>query len=113
MMFSSSGPQVQGERVRKIKVERNRLEAGSEDGGGTDTEEDVLAQGVGTAGRGGGGSTGVGAVGAGGGRGRAAGLGHGGGSEDSDNSGGTHFEGLVLVVLGGWFGCVVVEVWKS
>lgn len=72
----------------------SRLEVGSEDGGGTDTEEDVLRQRVGSGGRSGGGLASVGDAGAVGGRGMAAGLSHGGGSEDGDDSSSTHFEGV-------------------
>lgn len=72
----------------------SRLEVGSEDGGGTNTKEDVLRQRVGSGGRSGGGLASVGDAGAVGGRGSAASLGHGGGSEDSDESGSTHFDGF-------------------
>lgn len=77
----------------------SRLEVGSEDGGGTDTEEDVLGQGAGSVGGSRGGLASLGDAGAVGGRGSAASLGHGGGSEDSDDSSSTHFEGVVW-----WFG---------
>lgn len=77
----------------------SRLEVGSEDGGGTDTEEDVLRQGAGTVGGSRGGLASLGDAGAVGGRGSAASLGHGGGSEDSDDSSSTHFEGCLW-----WFG---------
>jgi len=79
---------------------QSRLEVGSKDGGGTDTEEDVLRQRAGSAGRS---SAGLASVGgsAVGGRGMAAGLSHGGGSEDGDDSSSTHFEGWWLF-LGVW-----------
>lgn len=80
----------------------SRLEGGSKDGSSTDSEEDVLAQGVGAVGGSSGGLASVGDAGAVGGRGVAAGLGHGGGSEDSDESSSTHFDGFggVVVVWG-------------
>lgn len=80
----------------------SRLEGGSEDGGSTDAEEDVLAQGVGAVGGSRGGLASAGDAGAVGGRGVTAGLGHGGGSEDSDESGSTHFDGCLGGFLVFW-----------
>lgn len=79
---------------KKKKLTASRLEGGSEDGSSADTEEDVLAQGVGGVGGSRGGLASAGDAGAVGGRGVTAGLGHGGGSEDSDESGSTHFDGF-------------------